>query len=53
MQLFYIEKPEKEIILNTEESKHAIKVLRKKDGDILKKYSLYKHIAPFFYLKNT
>ena len=35
MQLFYIEKPQKEILLSTEESKHAIKVLRKKDGDIL------------------
>ena len=35
MQLFYIEHPEKEIILNGEESKHAIKVLRKKEGDIL------------------
>ena len=35
MQLFYLEKPQKEILLSTEESKHAIKVLRKKDGDIL------------------
>jgi 16S rRNA (uracil1498-N3)-methyltransferase len=35
MQLFYLEHPEKEIILSTEESKHATKVLRKKEGDIL------------------
>ena len=35
MQLFYIEDPEKEIILTKEESKHVIKVLRKKEGDIL------------------
>ena len=35
MQLFYLENPEKEITLSTEESKHATKVLRKKDGDIL------------------
>ena len=35
MQLFYLENPENEIILSTEESKHATKVLRKKEGDIL------------------
>ena len=35
MQLFYLDNPEKEIILTTEESKHTIKVLRKKEGDIL------------------
>ena len=35
MQLFYIQKSEKEIILSAEESKHATKVLRKKEGDIL------------------
>jgi 16S rRNA (uracil1498-N3)-methyltransferase len=35
MQLFYLENPEKEIILSAEESKHATKVLRKKEGDIL------------------
>ncbi len=35
MQLFFIEKPESEIILSKEESKHATKVLRKKEGDIL------------------
>ncbi|MEC9208935.1 MAG: 16S rRNA (uracil(1498)-N(3))-methyltransferase [Bacteroidota bacterium] len=35
MQLFYLENPEKEIILTTEESKHTIKVLRKKEGDVL------------------
>jgi 16S rRNA (uracil1498-N3)-methyltransferase len=35
MQLFYIQNPEKEIILSAEESKHATKVLRKKEGDIL------------------
>jgi 16S rRNA (uracil1498-N3)-methyltransferase len=35
MQLFYIQKAEKEIILSAEESKHATKVLRKKEGDIL------------------
>jgi 16S rRNA (uracil1498-N3)-methyltransferase len=35
MQLFYIQNPEKEIILSSEESKHATKVLRKKEGDIL------------------
>jgi len=35
MQLFYIQNPEKEIILSSEESKHARKVLRKKEGDIL------------------
>ncbi len=35
MQLFYIDKPEKEITLSSEESKHATKVLRKKEGDIL------------------
>ena len=35
MQLFYLENPENEIILSPEESKHATKVLRKKEGDIL------------------
>jgi len=35
MQLFYLENPEKEIILSAEESKHATKVLRKKEGEIL------------------
>jgi 16S rRNA (uracil1498-N3)-methyltransferase len=35
MQLFYLENPENKIILTTEESKHAIKVLRKRKGDIL------------------
>jgi len=35
MQLFYLENPKKEIILSVEESKHATKVLRKKEGDIL------------------
>ena len=35
MQLFYLEHPEKEIILSAEESKHATRVLRKKEGDIL------------------
>jgi len=35
MQLFYIEHPENEILLSAEESKHATKVLRKKEGDIL------------------
>jgi len=35
MQLFYLRNPEKEIILTSEESKHAIRVLRKKEGDIL------------------
>ena len=35
MQLFYIEHPENEIILSAEESKHATKVLRKKEDDIL------------------
>ena len=35
MQLFYLENPAKEIILNSEESKHATKVLRKKEGDVL------------------
>lgn len=36
MQLFYLEQTKKdEIILSTEESKHATKVLRKKEGDIL------------------
>jgi len=35
MQLFYLENPEKDIILSAEESKHATKVLRKKEGDIL------------------
>ena len=35
MQLFHLDNPEKEIILTSSESKHAIKVLRKKEGDIL------------------
>ena len=35
MQLFYLEDPQQEIILDTEESKHITKVLRKKAGDIL------------------
>ncbi len=35
MQLFYLEHPKDEIILSAEESKHAIKVLRKKEEDIL------------------
>jgi 16S rRNA (uracil1498-N3)-methyltransferase len=35
MQLFYLENTKDEIILSTEESKHATKVLRKKEGDIL------------------
>ena len=35
MQLFFIEKPESEIVLSKEESKHATNVLRKKEGDIL------------------
>jgi 16S rRNA (uracil1498-N3)-methyltransferase len=35
MQLFYLENPEDEITLGVEESKHASKVLRKKEGDIL------------------
>ena len=40
MQLFYVHNPvkgwgKKEITLTSEESKHAIKVLRKKEGDIL------------------
>jgi 16S rRNA (uracil1498-N3)-methyltransferase len=35
MQLFYLENPENEIILSAEESKHATKVLRKKEGDVL------------------
>jgi len=35
MQLFYIQNPESEIILSAEESKHAAKVLRKNEGDIL------------------
>lgn len=35
MQLFYLDNPEKEIRLTAEESKHVIKVLRKKEGDIL------------------
>ena len=32
MQLFYLENPKKEISLSAEESKHAIKVMRKKEG---------------------
>ena len=35
MQLFYLENPKKEIILSAEESKHATKVLRKREGDVL------------------
>ena len=35
MQLFYLKSPEKDIILSTEESKHATKILRKKENDIL------------------
>ena len=35
MQLFYLTNPNKEITLNSHESKHAIKVLRKKERDIL------------------
>jgi len=35
MQLFYLENPKDEIILSAEESKHATKVLRKKEGDVL------------------
>ena len=35
MQLFYLENPKKEIILSAEESKHATKVLRKREGNIL------------------
>ena len=35
MQLFYLENPKDEIILSAQESKHATKVLRKKEGDIL------------------
>jgi 16S rRNA (uracil1498-N3)-methyltransferase len=35
MQLFYLENPNDEIILSAEESKHATKVLRKKEGEIL------------------
>ena len=46
MQLFYLEDPKDDIILGAEESKHATKVLRKKEGDILNftdgKGNLYK-----------
>ena len=35
MQLFYIDKISDEIILNTSESKHIIKILRKKKNDIV------------------
>ena len=35
MQLFYLENPENKIILSAQESKHATKVLRKKEGDVL------------------
>ena len=35
MQLFYLENPSDEIKLCTEESKHIIRVLRKKQGDII------------------
>ena len=35
MQLFYLENPENEIILSAQESKHATRVLRKKEGDVL------------------
>ena len=48
MQLFYLENPKKEIILSNDESKHAIKILRKKEGDILNftdgKGNLYKTV---------
>ena len=36
MQLFYLDNPQKKITLTAEESKHAIKVLRNKEGDILR-----------------
>jgi len=46
MQLFYLEDPKDEIILGAKESKHATKVLRKKEGDVLNftdgKGNLYK-----------
>ena len=35
MQLFYLDNAANEITLTAEESKHAIKVLRKRKGDIL------------------
>ena len=35
MQLLFIENPESKIVLSKQESKHATKVLRKKEGDIL------------------
>ena len=35
MQIFYLENPKDEIILSAEESKHATKVLRKEEGDVL------------------
>ena len=35
MQLFFTENPESEIVLSKQEIKHATKVLRKKEGDIL------------------
>ena len=35
MQLFFTDNPESEIVLSKQESKHATKVLRKKEGDIL------------------
>ena len=35
MQLFYLKNPKKEINLGADESRHAIKVLRKKEGDLL------------------
>lgn len=35
MQLFFTDNPESEIVLSKQESKHATKVLRKKEGDVL------------------
>ena len=35
MQLFYLEHLKEELLLSSEESKHATKVLRKKEGDVL------------------
>jgi len=35
MQLFYLDKTKEETVLDQKESKHAIKILRKKKGDIL------------------
>ena len=34
MQLFYLEYLKEELLLSSEESKHATKVLRKKEGDV-------------------